>query len=259
MAEILLPVIIVTVIGLLLGLGLALASKFMAVPVDEKESKLRECLPGANCGACGFSGCDGYAAALAKGEAEPDKCAPGGADTASAIADILGVQVSTVPKVAFIACNGKPDTAGKKYEYTGYETCMAASLVHSGPLECQFGCIGYGDCMRACPFGAISLQNGRPVICEDICVGCGKCASTCPKSLISIVPKDSSPRVYCSNHHKGANVVKVCKTSCIACGMCVKACENEAITLENNVAVINPDKCINCGKCKTVCKRNAII
>ncbi len=254
--NILIPVIIVTAIGLISGLALALAAKFMAVPTDEKEAKLRECLPGANCGACGFSGCDGYAAALAKGEATPDKCAPGGADTATALADILGVQVSTTQKIAFIACQKNSNV---KYEYTGMPSCLAASLVHSGPLECQFGCIGYGDCMNACPFGAIKLENGRPIVCEDICVGCGKCATVCPKSLISIIPKDSKIRVYCKNKLKGAAVVKVCKTSCIACGMCVKACENDAISLVDNVAVIDPRKCINCENCKTACKRNAII
>lgn len=254
---ILLPVIIVTAIGLIAGLALALAAKFMAVPVDQREEKLRECLPGANCGACGYSGCDGYAAALAKGEATPDKCAPGGADAAAALGEILGVEVSNTPKVAFIACQ---KNAANKYDYTGKMSCLSASLIHGGPLECQFGCIGLGDCLRACPFGAISVDdNGKMIICEDICVGCGKCAAVCPKSLISIIPKGSKTRVLCSNKHKGAPVVKVCTTSCIACGMCVKACENEAITLENNVAVINADKCINCGKCKAACKRKAII
>ncbi len=253
---ILLPVIIVTAIGLIAGLALALAAKFMAVPTDEREEKLRECLPGANCGACGYSGCDGYAAALAKGEVTPDKCAPGGADTATAIGEVLGVEVSTTPMVAFIACQ---KNAANKYDYTGKNSCLSASLVHGGPLECQFGCIGYGDCLNTCPFGAISEQDGKMVICEDVCVGCGKCAAVCPKALISIIPKTAKTRVLCSNHHKGAPVVKVCTTSCIACGMCVKACENEAITLENNVAVINTDKCINCGKCKDSCKRKAII
>ena len=180
---ILLPVIIVTVIGLIAGLALALAAKFMAVPTDEREEKLRECLPGANCGACGYSGCDGYAAALASGEAAPDKCAPGGADTAAALAEILGVEVSTVQKVAFIACQ---KNSNNKYEYTGTKSCLAASLVHAGPLECQFGCIGYGDCMRACPFGAISVQDGKMIVCEDICVGCGKCGKICPAGCITI-------------------------------------------------------------------------
>ncbi len=255
--SILIPVIIVTAIGLVAGLGLALAAKFMAVPTDEREEKLRECLPGANCGACGYSGCDGYAAALAKGETEPDKCAPGGAATAAALGEILGIEVSTVPKVAFIACQ---KNAKNKYDYTGRKSCISASLVHSGPLECQFGCIGYGDCLHACPFGAISVDdNGKMIICEDICVGCGKCATVCPKSLISIIPKDSKTRVLCSNKHKGAPVAKVCSTSCIACGMCVKACVSEAISLSDNIAVINPEKCINCGKCKEACKRNAIV
>ncbi len=253
---ILIPVIVVTAIGLIAGLGLALAAKFMSVPVDEREEKIRECLPGANCGACGYSGCDGYAAALAKGEAEPDKCAPGGSDTATALGEILGVSVSTTPKVAFIACQ---KNAKNKYDYTGRRSCLSASLVHSGPLECQFGCIGYGDCLNACPFGAISEQDGKMVICEDVCVGCGKCAAVCPKSLISIIPKDSKTRVVCSNKHKGAAVVKVCTTSCIACGMCVKACENEAISAIDNVAVIDSEKCTSCGKCKAACKRNAIV
>lgn len=256
MSAILIPVLILAVMGLILGLGLALASKFMSVPTDEHEAQIRECLPGANCGACGYTGCDGYAAAIAKGEADPDKCAPGGVNTAKALGKVLGIEISSTPKVAFIACQ---KNSKNKYEYTGKPSCLSASLVHGGPLECQFGCIGLGDCVSACRFGAITLQNGKPIICEDICTGCGACAAVCPKTLISIIPKDSKTRVLCSNCHKGPNVVKVCTTSCIACGMCVKACENEAITVENNVAVINPDKCINCGKCKDVCKRKAII
>ncbi len=254
---ILLPVIIVMAIGLIAGLLLALAAKFMAVPTDEREAALRECLPGANCGACGYSGCDGYAAALSKSETTPDKCAPGGSNTAAELGKILGVEVSTTPKVAFIACQ---KNATNKYDYTGKQSCLSASLVHGGPLECEFGCIGYGDCMRACPFGAISVNdNGKMIICEDICVGCGKCAAVCPKSLISIIPKGSKPRVLCKNRHKGASVVKVCTTSCIACGMCVRACENAAITLDGNVAVIDPVKCTGCGKCKEACKRKAIV
>ncbi len=257
--DILLPVIIVAIIGLVAGLGLALAAKFMAVPVDEKEARIRECLPGANCGACGYSGCDGYATAIAAGEVSPDKCSPGGADTAKMLADILGVEVNAEPKVAFIACQGKPDTVISRYDYHGLENCTAANLVHSGPIGCVYGCIGYGDCSRVCPFGAITIQNGRPIVCEDICTGCGLCVATCPKSLISVIPKGKTTRVVCSNKNKGAAVVKVCKTSCIACGMCVKVCENDAITVENNVAVIDHSKCINCGKCKDACKRNAII
>lgn len=256
MSNILIPVLIVSVMGLVLGLGLAIASKFMAVPTDEKQEKIRACLPGANCGACGFSGCDGYAAAVASGDAAPDKCSPGGENTAKALGEILGVEISSVPKVAFIACQRNSKL---KYEYTGKPSCLSASLVHGGPLECQFGCIGLGDCVSACKFGALTIQDGRPIVCNDLCTGCGACSAVCPKSLISIVPKESKPHVLCSNCHKGPNTVKVCTSSCIACGMCVKACENEAVSLENNVAVINPEKCVNCGRCKTACKRGAIV
>ncbi len=257
--EIILPVLIVAAIGLIAGLGLALASKFMAVPTDEKQEKIRECLPGANCGACGYSGCDGYAAAVAAGEAQPDKCSPGGCSTVSALSELLGVEISTAPKVAFIACNGCGGNAAQKFEYKGMSTCAAASLTQGGPLLCEFGCMGFGDCVRACPFGAIELQNGKPIVCEDKCVGCGVCVATCPKSLISIIPKGASPRVYCRNKNKGAAVVKACSVSCIGCGMCEKACESNAIKVIDNVAVIDYSVCTACVKCKDACKRKCII
>ncbi|MCQ2450039.1 MAG: RnfABCDGE type electron transport complex subunit B [Clostridia bacterium] len=258
--DILLPVIIVAVIGLIAGVGLALASKFMAVPVDEKQEKLRACLPGANCGACGFSGCDGYAEALAKGEAEPNKCAPGGSTTAEQLAEILGVSVTeSEPMIAFIACNGRPDNAVEKYTYTGMESCTAASILHGGPLTCQFGCIGFGDCAKACPFGAITVENGRPVVCKDLCMACGACVKACPKALISLVPKNAPIKVACSNKQKGAAVVKACKASCIACGMCERTCPNGAIKVVDNCAVIDYSICTGCGQCKDACKRGALI
>lgn len=257
--EIILPVLIVALIGLVAGLGLALASKFMAVPTDEKEAQIRECLPGANCGACGYSGCDGYAAAVASGEASPDKCAPGGSGTVSALSELLGVEISLEKKVAFIACNGCGGNANPKFNYEGMKTCAAASLTQNGPLLCEFGCMGFGDCVRACPFGAITLQDGKPIVCEDLCTGCGVCTNTCPKSLISIVPKGAAPRVYCRNKNKGASVVKACAVSCIGCGMCEKACEAGAIKVIDNVAVIDYALCTSCGKCKEACKRKCII
>lgn len=257
--EILIPVIIVAAIGLIAGVGLSLASKFMAVPVDEKQEKVRGALPGANCGACGFSGCDGYAAAVASGEAPPDKCAPGGAAAAAAIAEILGVEVKTEPKVAFIACGGSREKSAVKYAYSGILSCTAANMLHSGPLSCEYGCIGFGDCAAACPFGAITLENGRPAVCGDICVGCGKCTAVCPKSLISLVPKSQKIFAACSNRQKGAKVVKACGVSCIGCGMCVKACENGAVRVTDNVAVIDYTLCTGCAKCKTACKRGVIV
>lgn len=257
--EILLPVIIVGIIGLIAGVGLSLASKFMAVPVDEKQEKIREALPGANCGACGFSGCDGYAAAVAAGEASPDKCAPGGAAAAAALAEILGVEVVNEPKTAFIACKGTRENTKLKYAYSGMQSCAAAAALQSGPLECSFGCLGFGDCAAVCPFGAITLENGRPAVCGDICVGCGKCVSVCPKALISVLPKSAEVRVACSNKEKGAPVVKNCSVSCIACKMCERACESGAVKVIDNLAVIDRSLCTGCGKCKAACKRGVII
>ncbi|MBR7071816.1 MAG: Fe-S cluster domain-containing protein [Clostridia bacterium] len=253
--EILSPIILLAVIGLIAGIGLSLASKFMAVPVDEKQEKVRECLPGANCGACGYSGCDGYAAAVAAGEAEPNKCAPGGASTAKALADLLGVAVEAEPKVAFVGCNGTPECTKQRFEYQGMQSCAAANLVHGGPNACSFGCLGFGDCFRACPFDAIRMENGRPVICVDQCVGCGKCAETCPKSLISLIPQTAKVRVGCSNKQRGPAVVKACSVSCIACMQCEKNCPSGAVKVIDNVAVIDYNLCTGCGKCAEVCKR----
>lgn len=257
--EILLPVIIVAVIGFIAAIGLALASKFMEVPVDEKQQKLCDALPGANCGACGYSGCEGYAAALATGEAEPDKCAPGGEKAAATISEILGVEVVTQNNVAHVGCSLGCVTTKEKYNYIGIESCSAASLLHSGPMECSFACIGLGDCVKACSFDAIKMINGKPNVCEDICVGCGLCAGVCPKSIISITPKERKVSVQCSNKDKGPAVVKACTVSCIGCRMCEKQCETGAIKVIDNLAVVDYSLCNGCGKCKEVCKRKVLI
>ena len=257
--EILIPVIIIAVIGHIAGLGLSFASKYMAVPVDETEAKIREALPGANCGACGFSGCDGYAAALAKGEAKPNLCSPGGETTAQAIAEILNVEVVNEPKVALVACNNSCDKNKRAFAYEGLQRCTAAALLQGGPLECKYGCIGLLDCANACPFGAIIVNDGHPTVCKDLCVGCGLCVNTCPKGVIKLVPKTYKSAVLCNNKEKGAPVVQGCKSSCIACTMCERTCEKGAIKVINNLAQIDYELCDGCGKCKEVCKRKVII
>lgn len=256
--DILIPVLTVTVIGLIVGIGLSLASKYMSVPVDEKQEKVRECLPGANCGACGYSGCDGYAAAVAAGEVAPDKCAPGGAAATKSLAEVLGVEVSLEPKTAFIACGAYKGKSKAKYNYQGMPSCAAANLVQGGPLECDHGCLGFGDCYRACPFDAIKMTETGPIVCEDICTGCGVCAKSCPRSVISVIPK-GSVRVLCSNKAKGAVAAKDCGISCIVCRLCEKNCPNEAVKIVDNLAVIDYLKCDSCGKCKELCKRGVII
>ncbi len=251
-------IIIVSVIGLIAGLGLAIASIVMAVPKDEKAEEIQACLPGANCGACGFSGCAGYAAALAKGEAKVGLCSPGGAEVADAIGAILGVSGTVEAKTALVHCIGSYDVTSDKMEYDGLKSCAAASLVAGGTSSCRYGCMGMGDCMAACQYGAIKICNGVAMIDPKKCKGCSQCIAACPKHLISFVPLKKQAVVRCSNCDKGALVNKVCKVGCIGCMKCTKVCEVQAVTVSNFKATVDPEKCIGCGKCKDVCPRHII-
>ena len=252
-------IIIVGEIGLIAGQILAIASIVFAVPVDEKQEAIRACLPGANCGACGFSGCDGYAKALADGTAENGLCSPGGADAAEEIAAVLGVAAGAIEKkVAVIQCAGNCDNVSQKMEYQGVDTCQAVSMLYAGDSACSYGCLGHGDCVAACPEQAIKICNGLAVVDEDKCVGCGICAKTCPKHVIAILPQKFNQHVRCINTDKGANTRKVCKTGCIGCMKCQKTCQYGAITVTNNNATIDYTKCQNCGACKEVCPVGAI-
>ena len=252
-------IVIVVVIGLIAGLILSVASIVFAVPVDEKQEAVRACLPGANCGACGFSGCDGYAKALAEGTAEIGLCSPGGPDVAEECAAILGKSAGAMEKkVALVQCAGHCDNVSTKVEYEGVNTCQAVSLMYAGDSACAFGCLGYGDCAAACPENAITICNGLAAVNDELCVGCGICAKTCPKGVITIVPAKFKHHVLCVNKDKGAETRKVCKTGCIGCMKCQKTCEFGAITVTNNNATIDYSKCTNCGKCAEVCPVKAI-
>ena len=258
MLEILIAVLILGATALLLGLMLSYASKVFAVKQDEKEIALREALPGANCGACGYAGCDGYAEALNKGEAEPNLCAPGGADTAAALGEILGVEVSIIPKKAVVKCKGCKDNAAMRYEYVGLDSCASAMALAGGPKECSYGCLGLGDCVKACEFNAIKIENKIARIDYDICGGCGSCAAVCPREIISIMEFPFKPTVLCKSKDKGAVARKVCKTSCIGCGICAKNCPSNAITVTDFLAEIDPDKCTACGLCIEKCPQKCI-
>lgn len=258
MMEILIPVIIVAIIGLILGLGLSLAGKYLSEPADEKLEAIREALPGANCGACGYTGCDDYAAAVKDGSAEPNLCIPGGKDTAAALSMVLGAEIETKEKVAFVACNGNCFKTGTKYAYSGVATCEAATSFYGGPMECSFGCIGFGDCAKVCEYDGITITDGVAKINTALCRGCGKCVDTCPKGVISMKTKGNSLNVLCSNTHKGAKVMKICQVGCIGCTKCVKACEFDAIKVENFLAKIDADKCTGCGECAKVCVKGCI-
>ena len=260
MTSILIPVLIVAGIGLVAGVGLSVASVLMAVPTDETFDRVRECLPGANCGACGYSGCDGYAKALSSGQTEKTGlCAPGGDDVAQKVAAALGVEATAaVRKVAVIHCRGDRSLAETKMNYHGTKSCRTAKQLYGGDNACPYGCIGLGDCRKFCPFGAITMQNGFPLVHKDVCKGCGVCVASCPKGLISLETLADVYTVRCRNTQKGAAAVKVCKASCIGCSMCVKACERGAVTVTDFCAVIDPARCIGCGACAAVCKRGAI-
>lgn len=251
---------IVCAIGLICALLLVIADKFMAVKVDERVSKIRECLPGANCGACGFTGCDGYAAALVENpDTKANLCVPGGADAAAQIADILGVEAGeTVKQVAFVHCQGDCTKTEKKHEYVGIPSCAAAKLFYDGDGKCTFGCMGYGDCAAARPAEAICMENGIAHVDPRKCIGCGICAKTCPNGVLSLIPAEAKTVVTCSNKEKGAAASKKCKNACIGCMKCAKNCPEEAITIENFLAKIDYTKCSSCGKCAEVCPTHAI-
>ena len=253
------PVLIVTVIGLLAGLILVIASKFMAVKVDERFNDVRDCLPGANCGACGYAGCDQYAEALLKGDVPTNLCVPGGAGAASALSAVLGVECEAVaPKCAFVRCNGCTEHTQKEVDFDGPKTCKAASVYYGGDNACSYGCLGYGDCVAACPYDAIHIVNGVAKVDKTSCVGCGICANTCPKHIISIIPMAAKAEVACSSKAKGAVVRKICSSGCIGCGICMKNCPAGAITIQDNLASIDPEKCEGCGLCAQKCPVKAI-
>ena len=245
---------IVGAVSLLAGILLAIASHFFHVEEDEKAKRLRECLPGINCGACGYKGCDDYAAAMAEGRAKPSLCIPGAEDVARELADILGVEAEEpVDVVAFVHCNGNCEATAKKAIYEGIPTCQAASMLYGGPDACTYGCLGFGDCAAACPSQAICILDGIAHVDTSACLGCGLCVTVCPKRIISLVPQETNTVVMCSSRDKGADARKLCANACIGCKKCEKNCDVQAIRVENNLAVINYDQCTRCGRCVEGC------
>lgn len=255
---ILIAIAVVSAIGLIIGLVLAVASIIMAVPKDEKAQAILELLPGANCGACGYSGCEGYAKALSKGETTPGLCSPGGEDCTNAVAEILGVNAQTVKRVALVHCMGNCDNTSNKAHFQGINSCLAASKIGGGVTMCSFGCIGLGDCVNACPSNAITVCNGVAVVDSSKCTGCSLCAQACPRKLISVAPVKEQAVVRCSSHDKGAVAKKACKSACIGCMKCTKVCECGAITVKDFCAHIDPQKCTACGLCVDNCPCNCI-
>lgn len=248
-------ILLVAGVGLVAGLLLAVASTVFAVKVNEIEVAVRDCLPGANCGACGYSGCDGYAKALGDGsETATTLCRPGGADASAKIAEILGVEASTAEAVAaFVHCDGDCEKCQSKQVNQGASSCAASKLLFGGEGACTFGCLGCGDCKNVCEYNAIYLKGGIAHIYEKNCVGCGMCVKTCPNHIISLLPQRKVAVMTCSNHEKGAVVRKECSNGCIGCMKCQNKCPFDAIHVEDNLATVDYDKCKGCGLCVKEC------
>jgi len=239
-----------------LGAALGFFKQVFAVQEDPLIGKIKEILPGVNCGGCGFPGCDGFAAALAKGEAEPGGCPPGGQSVAEKLAGLLGGSADLTPLVAVLACAGTHGKALPKGEYVGVKSCRAAKLATGSIKLCAWGCQGFGDCVRVCKFGAITMgENGLPGIDADKCTGCKLCARECPQPIIQMVPKgQKGARALCANANAvKAQVTKSCKAGCFKCEMCVKNCPENCMEMVNGIPAVDYTKCTSCGVCVSKC------
>lgn len=252
---------VVAAIGLFIGLFLGVAGIKFKVEVDEKEEAILAVLPGNNCGGCGFPGCSGLAGAIAKGEAAVGTCPVGGEPVAKQIAEIMGVEAEdSVRQVAFVKCQGDCDKTKVDYEYTGAQDCnMLAFVPNGGPKTCNYGCLGFGSCVKACPFDAIHVVNGVAVVDKEACKACGKCVAVCPKNLIELIPYDAKYVVACSSKDKGPVVMKGCSVGCIGCTLCAKNCPNEAVTIDGFLSHIDQEKCVKCGACMEKCPKKSIV
>ncbi len=248
-------------LGAVFGIMLGVASKKLHVEKDERVEAVRELLPGANCGGCGYPGCDGLAAAIVEKGAEITSCAPLTKANAAKIGEVMGVAVDDVtPKVARIMCLGSHGNCKNKFEYDGAHDCRAAYSIASGFKACRFACLGLGTCAKVCKFGAITMgEDGIADIDEEKCTGCGRCVEQCPQSSIAVLDLGVDVYAGCTNRDKGKAVTENCKTGCIGCGVCAKACPFDAIVMEHNLPAIDLEKCRSCWTCVEKCPRHCML
>ncbi len=260
MSGVITPVLLVVIVGLVASTLLVIASKVFFVPVDERVTAVREVLPGANCGGCGFAGCDDYASALVEDESTScTKCSVGGAAVSEQIAEILGRNAGAMDKnFALVMCTGDNSAAKKIMEWQGMQSCKGAKTFFDGMSACSYGCLGLGDCSASCEFNAIGVVDGVAVVNRDNCVACGACIKACPQHIIKLVPEKAKVHVLCRSQDKGGVTRKNCEHGCIACHKCEKVCPFGAITIENNLSEIHVDKCKSCGLCVQECPTTSI-
>ena len=254
--QVLIAVLSIGIITLALSLSLAFASKKFSSKENKKVQQVFEALPQNNCGACGYPSCLAFAKSIVDNPDESSYCRLGGEEVAEEVAKILGVQVPVRESfVAVVSCKGG---SLQKFDYLGIRSCKAAMVVSEGQIACPYGCLGFGDCIQACGFGAIQIKDNLPLIDRQKCTGCGICIVSCPRKLLSLAKKSSKVAVKCSSRDPAKLTAKNCSVGCISCGICVQKCQSSAISIENNHAVIDHKKCNDCGTCSEFCPRKVI-
>ncbi len=256
-------VVLLGCIGLFFGIGLALAAHKFAVKTNPLIEEVKEVLPQAQCGGCGYAGCEGYAIAVVNDpEVPPNLCFPGKESVALQVAELTGKKMTAVEdQVAVVRCSRTEGRVSHKHEYIGFASCTAANLAFGGPVQCQYACIGLGECAAACPFDAITMVDNLPVVDPDSCVGCGVCVRTCPKHILEVQTLKARVWVPCSTMDLGKNVRAVCEAGCIGCSLCVKVCPAKAVSHESGRIEIDHKACLaygpECGEiCVSKCPRN---
>ena len=253
------PIGIFAVLGAVSGVLLTVVSKVFAVKTDPRLEAVTEALPQVNCGSCGYSGCADYANAVIGG-APCNLCRPGGAAVSAKLSEIMGVADQGVEKLhAFVRCSGDCNRTTHKYVFGGIESCAASNRFYNGSKTCTSGCLGYGDCVKVCPEGAISVKDRIAVVDINKCIGCGLCVKECPNALIVLRPEKQKIEVACASDDLGKITRSICSAGCIGCGLCAKNCPKKAIRVENNHAVIDSSLCVSCGICKVKCPVGAIV
>ena len=246
-------------IGGALGVALSFAAKFLKTKEDPRVEKVLDNLPSANCGGCGCAGCSTFAEKVVNGELSPTKCAVASHEAISAISEIMGIkEEKRIRMRAQVMCSGTHDHAKLKYEYEGIHDCFSAMKLAGGNKLCPNGCMGFGSCVEACKFDAITIINGTAAVDYNKCQACGACVTACPKGLISLIPFEAKYWVGCKCTEKGASTKTWCDVGCIGCKICEKNCETGAIKVKDNLEKIDYDLCNSCGKCFEVCPRHII-